>query len=207
MCGLVRLQPAPMPPRTCRAATPPHVPQATHNTLRAWPHSRCQLPVSANCVPRLTDRVDIFAWAMAVYETAERQRPWKGLHELAMVSALVKEQRRPPAPRLEAGHPGLWALVQRAWAQDPAQRPSAAEVGERGALFGVRARAGATPPSCPKCLTCAPCLVSSTVSCARAGRHGTWSCVDNLPQSPFLNTAPLADQTCPSCTHAGRHVT
>ncbi len=65
---------------------------------------------------------------MAVYEMSERQRPWKGMHHFHVVTSLLKHQRRPPAPRLEGGHPGLWALVQRAWAQDPAQRPSAIEV-------------------------------------------------------------------------------
>ncbi len=80
------------------------------------------------CKRRLTDRIDVYSFAMVVYEMVERVRPWKGVSRLQIVISILKQQERPLAPNLQRGHPGLWALVQQAWAQDPAQRPSAAEV-------------------------------------------------------------------------------
>lgn len=70
---------------------------------------------------------------------------YPGLTAMQVILQVSQHSARPDVP--EGRPPALVALMQRCWAQDPAQRPQAAEVVEdvRGQLMALRPAAQSAP--------------------------------------------------------------
>ncbi|KAI9023946.1 kinase-like domain-containing protein [Hyaloraphidium curvatum] len=75
---------------------------------------------------RLRPPVDVYAFAMVCYEVSdEGGYPFMGLPRDLLIAA-VKAGDRPDRPL--AASDGLWELMQKMWAQEPADRPTFVEV-------------------------------------------------------------------------------
>ncbi|MGE5326414.1 MAG: protein kinase domain-containing protein [Deltaproteobacteria bacterium] len=89
-------------------------------------------------------RGDIWALGVVLYEAACGQIPFRGATSLEVSSAVLHEQPTPPPARIP---PGLWAVIQRCLAKEPAQRYQlAAEV--QAALEAVQS--GIAPRPSPE---------------------------------------------------------
>jgi serine/threonine protein kinase len=80
-----------------------------------------------------TEKVDVYAFAMVIFETITRQMPWSGMHQGQIVFNCMMG-KRPPLPtsaaavtRQEAGKL-LYKLMTACWVQDPANRPNFEQV-------------------------------------------------------------------------------
>jgi len=73
--------------------------------------------------------VDVYSFAMILFEMLAHEAPWTGV-PISTVYRLVVSERRPEIPEeatLQA--PGWWlALMHKCWDQNPANRPSFAEI-------------------------------------------------------------------------------
>jgi serine/threonine protein kinase len=72
-------------------------------------------------------RCDVFSFAVLLWEMAHRQIPFGHESGLQAAFAVAVEKRRPPI-RLPALLDGFGSLITRAWAHDPATRPSMASI-------------------------------------------------------------------------------
>ncbi|KAI9010213.1 kinase-like domain-containing protein [Hyaloraphidium curvatum] len=82
---------------------------------------------------------DVYSFAMVCYEvTSGGEYPFRGMGQFHS-AFLVRSGRRPPRPYRIAADP-LWALIQRAWAQEPADRPTFVEIAAE--LAGLLASGG-----------------------------------------------------------------
>ena len=90
-------------------------------------------------------RIDIWALGVVLYEAATGQLPFKGRTAFEISSAILHETPPPPPPRIPTG---LWAIIQRCLAKEPAQRyQQAGEV--EAALAAVQAASIAAKPTAP----------------------------------------------------------
>ncbi|EAY03364.1 TKL family protein kinase [Trichomonas vaginalis G3] len=69
--------------------------------------------------------VDVYSFAMVLYELLTFKLPWAGMDALAVTRAVVIEKKRPILPKCPAP---LKNLICRCWDQDPNQRPTFAEI-------------------------------------------------------------------------------
>ncbi|KAJ6521959.1 kinase-like domain-containing protein [Mycena vulgaris] len=79
-------------------------------------------------------RSDIYAFAAVAYELLTRTPPFPDLRTDGAVVTAVLEGRRPPRPKSCSGTPSLdalWNLLQNCWEEQPAMRPTAAQIIER----------------------------------------------------------------------------
>lgn len=71
---------------------------------------------------KYTEKIDVYSYAMILYEIYERQRPNGSLGGMQYISMVVKEDYR---PNLSANIPAIYAeLIRKCWARDPEERPS-----------------------------------------------------------------------------------
>lgn len=90
-------------------------------------------------------RIDIWALGVVLYEGATGQLPFKGRTAFEISSSILHEMPPPPPPRVPTG---LWAIIQRCLAKEPAQRyQQAGEV--EAALAAVQAANIAATPTAP----------------------------------------------------------
>lgn len=80
-------------------------------------------------VQPLTEAVDVYAFAIVLWEMLSGHKPWAAAPtHLAVVLSVYQHGLRPPMPP-EGRCPGpLAQLIHQCWAQDPKARPSAKEV-------------------------------------------------------------------------------
>ncbi|KZS90817.1 hypothetical protein SISNIDRAFT_457444 [Sistotremastrum niveocremeum HHB9708] len=72
----------------------------------------------------LTQKVDVYAYAILCLEIlSEGEVPWPDL-ENSTVRQLVLENQRPPIPSLQSPLPPLTQLIESCWAHDPGARPT-----------------------------------------------------------------------------------
>lgn len=71
-------------------------------------------------------KVDVYAYAMTVWELLSRRRNWFGERlALADIQAKVMRGRRPDIEEaLRSSHPDLVAIIEVAWRYSPHQRPT-----------------------------------------------------------------------------------
>jgi hypothetical protein len=87
-------------------------------------------------------RSDLWALGVVLYEAASGQLPFRGATNLEVSSAIFRE---PPPPLPDRIPPGLWAVIQRCLAKEPAQRyQQAGEV--QAALEALQSHSMTTPP-------------------------------------------------------------
>ena len=90
-------------------------------------------------------RIDIWALGVVLYEAASGQLPFKGRTAFEISSSILQEMPPPPPARVPTG---LWAIIQRCLAKEPAQRyQQAGEV--EAALAAVQAASIAATPTAP----------------------------------------------------------
>ncbi|KXZ44067.1 hypothetical protein GPECTOR_74g681 [Gonium pectorale] len=79
---------------------------------------------------RVTDKVDIWAFGVILWEMLTGQRPWPGLDPVQIACAISIRGARLPLESLppERCPAKLRALLTACWEQDPSRRPAAAEV-------------------------------------------------------------------------------
>lgn len=75
-----------------------------------------------------TNKVDVYAYAMILYEMAENQRPFKGLKVNDIFQHVVQRDERPSFTRMTPAP--LQKLIKRCWDRDPELRPSFDEIFE-----------------------------------------------------------------------------
>ncbi|KAG8684039.1 hypothetical protein FRC11_012705 [Ceratobasidium sp. 423] len=74
--------------------------------------------------PPFTPASDIWAYGMVMLEVETCNIPWSHIiHEPAVILAVMRGNT-PPPPKNKIISPGLWALMQDCWKQDPAERGS-----------------------------------------------------------------------------------
>ena len=87
-----------------------------------------------------TAACDVFSFGIVVWETLTRRVPWDGKPPhliMRFVCDKPAPQNRPPLDAVDPSYPApLLALMQECWAQDPAARPSFADVVRRLAEVG-----------------------------------------------------------------------
>ena len=76
---------------------------------------------------------DMFSFAVVLWELATLQVPWEGANQWQVMHAVADEKVRcplpeTPSPPFPTGWPSYCALMARAWAHDPGDRPSFAVV-------------------------------------------------------------------------------
>lgn len=70
---------------------------------------------------------DVYSFAFVMWELVAREVPYKQHKQQAyIINGVCNEGLRPPEPK--GCPPQLWQLIQRCWQQDPAQRPTFANV-------------------------------------------------------------------------------
>ena len=120
------IQPLPAAPHTS-GDTPPPSPPACHVVSRANCGSFLYTAPEVCRGEAYTARVDIFAFAMILYEVLFGELPFEGMPAQQATNALVAGSR--PELRAVRGVPReLVALVQRCWDAVPASRPSFATI-------------------------------------------------------------------------------
>jgi eukaryotic-like serine/threonine-protein kinase len=108
----------------------PHAPSSTGLTSRgmALGTPAYMAPEQVAADPAVDHRADIFAWGVVAYELLAGRTPFAGRRAMAVMAANVNEVPE-PIERLRPSAPkGLAALVTRALAKAPGDRPSADEL-------------------------------------------------------------------------------
>ncbi|KAI9003997.1 kinase-like domain-containing protein [Hyaloraphidium curvatum] len=76
---------------------------------------------------KLRAPADVYAFAMVCYEvTSEGMYPFQGMNAMAIMRKVCDERKRPSRP--DAASDAMWALMERMWAQEAADRPPFVEV-------------------------------------------------------------------------------
>lgn len=97
----------------------------------SWnPEMTSNLGTTAWCAPevftaakstRYTVKVDVYSFALVLWELWERKRPFDELHSRFDIMDAVQKGRRPP---ISSGCPPSYrSLIQRCWQHDPSRRP------------------------------------------------------------------------------------
>jgi len=89
-------------------------------------------------------RSDLWALGVVLYEASSGQLPFRGATTLEISSAILRE---PPLPLPDRIPPGLWAIIQRCLAKEPAQRYQ--QAGEVQAALEAVQSASKTAPVLP----------------------------------------------------------
>uniref|UniRef100_A0A061RK97 Sh2 domain-containing protein n=1 Tax=Tetraselmis sp. GSL018 TaxID=582737 RepID=A0A061RK97_9CHLO len=77
--------------------------------------------------PKFDEKADVYALGCILYEMFARSPPWKGYsHFCQIIVAVAFNNERPPIP--EGCPENLKRLINKCWRQDPASRPSCAEI-------------------------------------------------------------------------------
>ncbi|WIA28812.1 hypothetical protein OEZ86_011341 [Tetradesmus obliquus] len=73
-----------------------------------------------------TEMVDVFSFAVLLWECCQQQQPWRDLSPMQIIYAvgLQKERLKRPARCPD----GLWRLIEACWQQQPEARPSFASI-------------------------------------------------------------------------------
>ncbi|GFR47841.1 hypothetical protein Agub_g9621, partial [Astrephomene gubernaculifera] len=80
----------------------------------------------------VTDRTDIYALGIIMWEMMAGKRPWQGLKPLLVAYQVAYRSLRPPVFELGARcPPRLRQLIEDCWCQEPKQRPSSQQVVDR----------------------------------------------------------------------------
>ena len=69
--------------------------------------------------------VDVYSYAMVLYELLTFKLPWAGMDAIAVTRAVVIEKKRPKLPKCPAP---LYNLITRCWDNNPEQRPTFSEI-------------------------------------------------------------------------------
>ncbi|CAE6518215.1 unnamed protein product [Rhizoctonia solani] len=81
--------------------------------------------------PPFTPASDIWAFGMVMLEVETCDIPWSHIiHEPAVILTVMRGNT-PPPPKNKIISPGLWALMQDCWKQDPAERGSMRDIMSR----------------------------------------------------------------------------
>ena len=80
-----------------------------------------------------TAKIDVYAFAMILYEAVERQRPWHEVNFTYKIFRKVEKGERPPISknRLSIVPQELVTLMRQCWDHDPNRRPDFKQVGHR----------------------------------------------------------------------------
>ncbi|EFJ41120.1 hypothetical protein VOLCADRAFT_98918 [Volvox carteri f. nagariensis] len=89
------------------------------------------------CNNRITDRVDVYALGIIIWEMLAGVRPWAGLHIVVIALSVAIYRKRPPLEAVPRDRcpPKLRLLIESCWEQIPERRPAAAEVAKRLVLI------------------------------------------------------------------------
>ncbi|KAG2494936.1 hypothetical protein HYH03_006871 [Edaphochlamys debaryana] len=80
----------------------------------------------------VTDRTDIYALGIIIWEMLAGKRPWQGLKPLLVAYQVAYRSLRPPLFELGSRcPPKLRQLIEDCWCQEPKKRPSSQEVVDR----------------------------------------------------------------------------
>ncbi|KAG2440885.1 hypothetical protein HXX76_003739 [Chlamydomonas incerta] len=111
--------------------------QLSATNLEVGTTAFCPPEVFTPTEAKVTDRADVWAFGMVLYEMVTRKRPWEGTRNAVIGYLVAIERRRPELP--EPGHPlcppPLRSLIERCWRHNPEERPAAAEVLKRLTLL------------------------------------------------------------------------
>ncbi|KAG2454166.1 hypothetical protein HYH02_001201 [Chlamydomonas schloesseri] len=85
----------------------------------------------------VTDRVDVWALGVLLWEMLSGQRPWAGTNMVQVAVAVALRRERLPLTAVAADRcpPRLRSLIEQCWEWDPARRPAAAEVAKELGLL------------------------------------------------------------------------
>ena len=73
--------------------------------------------------PFYDEKVDVYSFAVLLWELLTLQEPYKGMTQDQVVMGVIERGIRPALPS-HFGPPGLVQLIQQCWAENPAERPS-----------------------------------------------------------------------------------
>ena len=72
--------------------------------------------------PNYDEKVDVYSFAVLLWEMLTLQEPYKGMTQDQVVMGVIDRGIRPALPS-HFGPPGLVKLIQQCWSEDPADRP------------------------------------------------------------------------------------
>eukprot|EP00736_Rhodelphis_marinus_P010889 Rmarinus@m.26862 len=79
-------------------------------------------------VESVNENTDLYSFGIILWELLTGEVPWEGYHPM-QVCVLVCGGQRPPIPNdAEFTHPGIPSMIQKCWAQNAKDRPSATQV-------------------------------------------------------------------------------